>query len=247
MYILLRILVLSNAPDTYTVIDPEGSIQSKNCVDLILRVSDPPVDTGSHVEHKFRVQIAHYGDRRIIGKRDFGSVIHWGNLPPHLAALEAAESAKPQQGSRDPSFQQVTQGPSSPSSSTGLRRSDSVTTRDHPTGGNFAGHQPNYIVIITAVFCIIGLMLPITGSGNCGGKDAETSSPSTLASSTTSMTLTSLIPSYLHVTMLQKLLAAYALGLVTMVIFRHWQIHSCYYCYDYYITISVSCFETANI
>lgn len=102
----------------------------------------------------------------------------------------------------------------------------SATSKEHSiAGGNSsggsgmgaflpAGQQPNYVIIITALVCIIGLMLPISDPASCGSKSEGH------AGSSPGQTIASLIPSYLHVTVNQKLLAAYALGLVTMVIFR---------------------------
>ncbi|XP_062579610.1 motile sperm domain-containing protein 1-like [Saccostrea cucullata] len=56
------------------------------------------------------------------------------------------------------------------------------------------GGGPSLIVICTAVSCILALMLPLSG-------DTE-----------------SRLPDYLHLTVNQKMIAAYILGLVTMVI-----------------------------
>lgn len=57
---------------------------------------------------------------------------------------------------------------------------------------------PNPVIILTAVCCVMALMLPVHVTGE---------EPS-------------VIPSYLHLSVPQKLIAAYALGLVTMVIFK---------------------------
>lgn len=58
---------------------------------------------------------------------------------------------------------------------------------------------PNPVIILTAICCVIALMLPTTVY-----EDGEAS----------------ILPSYLHLSVPQKLIAAYALGLVTMVIFK---------------------------
>jgi hypothetical protein len=197
------------------VIDPEGSIKSKNCVDLILRVSsDVPFDGPNVLEHKFRVQIYHYHERKLLGKRDVVSIIHFGNLPPHLAVGSDASSSG---GALSDAFQQLTSGTSGGSSSSGSG------SKEHPisssnVGGSSVGigflpqtTQPNYVVILTALVCIVGLMLPTSGE-NCNNPSTGATAPSTQSSS--------FIPIYLHLTVNQKLLFAYALGLVTMVIFR---------------------------
>jgi len=55
----------------------------------------------------------------------------------------------------------------------------------------------NPVVIVTAIVCVLALMLPTDGDRN------------------------SSLPSYLHLNYHQKLIAAYTLGLVTMVIFKN--------------------------
>lgn len=64
-------------------------------------------------------------------------------------------------------------------------------------------HQsPNILVIAIAVGCVLTLMMPVASDGLA---DAQARS---------------LLPTYLHISLPQKLIAAYVLGLVTMVIFR---------------------------
>jgi len=65
--------------------------------------------------------------------------------------------------------------------------------RDAGGGG---GTGPNIIVILAAIICILALMLPTEGQDQ------------------------SSLPSYLHLSVPQKLIFAYTLGLVTMVILR---------------------------
>ena len=71
--------------------------------------------------------------------------------------------------------------------------------------GNAAHYNPNYVAVLTALVCIIGLMLPTSTSDKNGSSSAGSISS---------------IPTYLHLSVNQKLLIAYTLGLVTMVIFR---------------------------
>jgi len=201
--------VLSTASNLFTVIDPEGQIKSRNCIDLILRVSsDVPFDTTSPQEHKIRVQIYHQHDRKLLGRKDVITVIHFGNLPPHLSA----GSDTSQGASSVEAFQQCPPG-GSPTTGSG-------TSRDHPIGASNIGassigflpptQQTNYVVILTALICIVGLMLPINSESCTGGTGSTTSTQNT----------SSVVPTYLHLTVNQKLLFAYALGLVTMVILR---------------------------
>jgi len=220
-------LVLCTAPDLYTVIDPEGSIKPRNCVDLIVRVSsDIPSDSTNVLEHKFRVQIYHHLEKKVLGKRDVQAIIHFGNLPSHLA-LGAEASSMGGMSSSGHSFQQ--QSPSGFMGSGGGpgHSLGSSGGRDNPLSGSTAGEsvrmgigflpqttQPNYAVIFTAIVCLIGLMLPNSVEICNNNSSRNNGDPSS------SNQLSSWIPASFHLTLHQKLLFAYTLGLVTMVIFR---------------------------
>lgn len=64
-------------------------------------------------------------------------------------------------------------------------------------------HTHSYLIILVAVLCIVALMLPTHG-------DAQANSSSRL-------------PEYLYLNVPQKLVAAYILGLVTMLLMRNWR------------------------
>lgn len=64
--------------------------------------------------------------------------------------------------------------------------------------------MPNYIAIISGIVCILALLLPINQEIQPESK----------------------IPSYLHLSINLKLVFAYVLGLVSMVVFRPW--HKCF-------------------
>lgn len=68
-----------------------------------------------------------------------------------------------------------------------------VTSKSNPNA--LSSSSPSLVIILAAVLCVASLMLPTQGE----------SSP---------------LPNYLHLTTNQKLIAAYILGLVTMVIFK---------------------------
>ncbi|XP_060070837.1 motile sperm domain-containing protein 1-like [Ylistrum balloti] len=70
------------------------------------------------------------------------------------------------------------------------------SSRQGPVG-NVRGGGPSLIILLAAVSCILALMMPTQGM------DSETS-----------------LPEYLHLSIHQKLIAAYILGLVTMVVLQ---------------------------
>jgi len=192
--------VLSTTPNYYTVVEPEGSIQTKNCVDLIVRLtSSVPFDSPHPIESKFRVQVFHYNTRQPMGRKDVPSTIVFGSSQQGSLLTESASGCTTSAmfgltGTSDvflPTGQQG--GPSSGGSQHG-GRTQAARLRPEPQ----PGPQINYVAIVTGLVCILGLMLP-----------SEKDDPGS-----------TIIPPYLHLTVNQKLLVAYTLGLVTMVIFR---------------------------
>lgn len=148
-----------------------------------------------------------YHTRQLLGRRDVASMIHFGTIPANFISSSVG-TGLPDSGSvlgSTDGFQQCPQGPSS--SSKGYESSLTSAAAAAAGHGYFTpGQHPNFVAIVTALICIVGLMLP-TGS--------EHESSSGQAS-----TNTSFLPSSLHLSVNQKLLVAYTLGLVTMVIFR---------------------------
>jgi len=80
-------------------------------------------------------------------------------------------------------------------SSPAINVSDMQSSSLSKSNGSSLSSSPSMVIILAAVLCIASLMLPTQGE----------SSP---------------LPNYLHLTTNQKLIAAYILGLVTMVIFK---------------------------
>lgn len=174
--------VLSTSPRKYLVVDPEGTIKSRCCVDIVIRHNAvSPSNCG--VTDKFRIQIQEQGRRRLVlGRRDV----------PALLVETAVEAASPSGPGGDGAehFEQLP---------TPQGAKLSLLHAQHYAIGDRGGHVttgPNVTVVAAAVACVVALMLPTDGERN------------------------SQLPKYLHLTVNQKLIAAYILGLVTMVIFR---------------------------
>jgi len=184
----IKFRVLSTTPDYYHVVSPEGSINSKNCVDLIIRLTaHVPATSVVPLESKFRVQVFHYTTKQALGRKDVPSTIIFGQAHTSADILDSE------------AFQNVSADSSSGiSSAAKLNRRHRRTEAPPPFQDYYA--QPNninYVAIFTGIMCIIGLLLPLD-------KDEPSS----------------VIPAYLHLSVNQKLLVAYTLGLVTMVLFR---------------------------
>lgn len=203
--VLNFLIVLSNASTFYNVRPDEGTISSKNSLDLIIRVSpDVRLESTAALKHKFRIQILHHHTKQQVGQRDVESIIHYGSLPSNLSSSRDGDTLLSHGASSEP-FQQV------PSGSISSKDAGSLSSGPNPAITMFpqTHSQPNYVVLFVAVVCIIGLLLPYHRADSC--KSNESSNPSTFES---------IIPTYLHLSVNQKLLFAYALGLVTMVILR---------------------------
>lgn len=185
----------------------EGTISSKNSLDLIIRVStDVRLDPGTPLKHKFRIQIFDHNTKQQLGQRDVESIIHFGNLPAHMAGPREMDSMSSLGGSSE-GFQQFPSGGMIGSSKDPASASGSGSSQSSMAIYPHSHSQPNYVVLLVAVVCIIGLVLPYSDE-NCKTNASAKSQ------------LESILPSYLHLSVNQKLLFAYALGLVTMVVLR---------------------------
>ncbi|KAK2703768.1 motile sperm domain-containing protein 1-like [Artemia franciscana] len=165
--------VLSTAPRKYAVVDPEGQIKPKSCVDIVVRHVAPSL-TSCNIEDKFRIQITEFRNSTIFGKKDVPAILH---KESDTGVLQADSDL----GMDD--FR--------------LTKSEFVTesvTKDQRID---ARSSPNYLALLVAAICVAALMLPTTG-------DADTQ-----------------LPTYLHLTLHQKLVFAYTLGLMTMVVLNH--------------------------
>ncbi|XP_052783684.1 motile sperm domain-containing protein 1-like [Mya arenaria] len=170
----LKFKVLCTAPRKYTVVDAEGVIRSRCCVDVVIRHTDICINNEG-MNDKFRIQVSEHGQRKILGKKDVNAVL----LP---------SKGRERSPNRDDTFLALPHGQTSTSGA------DTQTTVPNQGGRPRQGAGPSFIVIVTGLVCIVALMLPQQG---------ET---------------TSRLPDYLHLSHNQKLIAAYVLGLVTMLI-----------------------------
>lgn len=167
----LKFKVFCTAPRKYTVVDSEGTIRPRCCVDIVVRHIDININNEG-VKDKFRIQVVEHGQKKIIGKKEIISVL----LP------KRERSAQPEEN-----FQSL------PASGASADKSHSITPRLNKAESSSG---PSLFVIVTALVCIVALMLPQQG-------DIDTR-----------------LPDYLHLSVPQRLIAAYILGLITMVILR---------------------------
>lgn len=170
----VKFRVLATSPSKYVVVDPEGVIKARCCVDIVIRHNAIfPCNYG--ITDKFRIQMQEHGHSQVAGKRDILSIL----CPTKPDSSTTASSDTEQ-------FQQL----HPLSSQTSHKRQYSINggRTSHASG-------PNFFIIMVGIICLIALLLPTASD------DLQP-------------------PPLHHLSTSVKLGAAYALGLVTMVVFR---------------------------
>ncbi|CAM1312168.1 MOSPD1 (predicted) [Pycnogonum litorale] len=198
----LKYKVLCTAPKKYVVLDSDGVVKPRCCIDILVRHTSVML-SNCHLVEKFRIQVQEHvsgisSDTAVLGRKDIIVTLLPTRPPESTSAYKRGEK-----------FQQL-------SSLHGAESSGSDSTA--PAGRPYSiGTQsrsdrqitssPSPVIVIIAIVCFIALMLPTEGDElKQTGKN-------------------SLIPHYLYLTINQKLIAAYGLGLLTMVILKAG--HSC--------------------
>jgi len=163
--------VLCNNPTKYNVVETEGLIKSKCCIDIVIRVID--YHQVVRREDKFRIHLYEHGLPKLLGKKDILAV-----LCDRIGDSEkesSKEGRRPQITEVDELFQQH-------------RRESVVIQRS----------LPSVHVLLLLLACILVLMLPTQGDDHTN----------------------SIVPIYLFLSVNQKLIAAFILGLVTMAVLK---------------------------
>jgi len=200
---LIRYKLSCINPELFDVQDCEGSVRDHHTIVIHIRLSQLPAHSVVPIESKFRIQIfdgrqrsrQHGGQKIILSKISFDPVPEpkpGGGPSMSSAGSELSGSFFRTEGSIS------TAAVTAAAAGGGTNERDIDSYRGGHGGGG--GHLPpphvNYVAVATAIVCIFALLLP----------NEKEPSPN--------------IPIYLHLSINMKLMIAYALGLVTMVIFR---------------------------
>ncbi|XP_061426210.1 motile sperm domain-containing protein 1-like isoform X2 [Lethenteron reissneri] len=192
----LHFKVLCTAPTRYTVVDAEGTVKEQCCVDITIR--HHAASLAEHVGETDKFRLVVYGTSGgAEGRREIVATLHATATQAARGVDDGAMSlpARLERGGasaqRDAGRQKAGER-----AAAAVREADSIFERAHYTRGVRAGSGASYLVILTGVVCVVALMLPTLGDTG------------------------SLLPHYLHLTAHQKLVAAYVLGLVTMLILQ---------------------------
>jgi len=164
--------VLCNNPTKYNVVETEGLIKSKCCIDIVIRVID--YHQVVRREDKFRIHLYEHGLPNLLGKKDILAVLC--DRVEENEKESAKESRRPALNEVDELFQQ--------------HRKESVVIQQRSL--------PSVHVLLLILVCILALMLPTDGEKN----------------------IESSVPKYLYLSVNQKLIAAFILGLVTMAVLK---------------------------
>jgi len=184
--------VLCNNPKKYAVVEPEGRIAAQKCIDIVVRhVAVSP--SAVQQTDKFRIQIFEDNSPgEVVGKRDVLATLHPGVYPQGVP--DPSDSRHSASLPHHRANAAALMAPQGSSNETGNYAN---TLNEHSSIAY--GQHPNLIACFAAIVCIIALFLPTEGeSNNVMLKDYP----------------------YLHLTVNQKLVFAYVLGLVTMAILR---------------------------
>lgn len=136
----VKFKVLCTAPNKYKVVDPEGTIKAKCCVDIVVRHTALLI-SNCNVTDKFRIQMQEHPTKQAAGKRDVEATL----LP---GTSETAGRATP-----DPEmFQQL------PINETRQQQSYALITQNRTID-----RGTNYVALVAGIICIAGLLLPTEG------------------------------------------------------------------------------------
>lgn len=170
----IRFRVLCTAPNKYTVVDPEGSIRPRCCIDIVVRHNAVTL-ANCNITDKFRIQMQNHTTKQLMGKQD---------IP---ATLLPGKSS----GSLSDSSEEFLRLPSAPNT---VQQQFGLIRDPRPVAGRY--QTPNYVVVMAAIICIGALLLPTQGDED------------------------SRFPEYFHLTSNLKLIFAYVLGMVTVVVLK---------------------------
>ncbi|EDO30843.1 predicted protein [Nematostella vectensis] len=163
----LKFKVLCTAPSRYLVVEAEGIIKPRCCVDIVIRHTAVKT-TDPNIQDKFKLHVFKQGTNKLLGQKEVLSVLLHSKSAQQDKSTRRGSS--PRRSPRKVSFH------------------ESVSYQGVDTT-----YTPSVWVVLLAVGCIAALMLPLEG---------ESSS--------------SRLPHYLFLSVNQKLIAAFILGLVTM-------------------------------
>ncbi|XP_074063816.1 motile sperm domain-containing protein 1 isoform X1 [Macrotis lagotis] len=204
----LKFKVLCTTPNKYVVVDAAGAVKPQCCVDIVIRHRDVR-SCHYDVIDKFRLQVSEQSQRKALGRKEIIATllpsakeqrkeVEEKRIKEHLTESVFLEQMLCQTGIHgSPSicpFEKVERQPWSQEDLGSSPTSDAH--RSVAVENRTVSSGPSLLTVFLGIVCIAALMLPTLGE------------------------VESLVPLYFHLSVNQKLVAAYVLGLITMVILR---------------------------
>ncbi|XP_035732419.1 motile sperm domain-containing protein 1-like isoform X1 [Vespa mandarinia] len=214
----VKFKVLCTAPNKYKVVDPEGTIKAKCCVDIVVRHTALLI-SNCNVTDKFRIQMQEHPSKQATGKRDVEATLLPGTSetagratpdPEMFQQLPINETRQQQ------SYALITQNRTIDNTSLKIHKNllqlqydlfhgeiqDKITNMFLSSNMKNANciivdkGGTNYVALIAGIICIAGLLLPTEGERS------------------------HTVPDYLHLSINFKLIFSFVLGMVTIIILR---------------------------
>ncbi|OAD56208.1 Motile sperm domain-containing protein 1 [Eufriesea mexicana] len=214
----IRFKILCTAPNKYKVVEPEGTIKARCCIDIVVRHTSL-IHSNCNVVDKFRIQMQEHPTKQAIGKRDVEA-----KLLPGTTETVGRSTPDPEM------FQQLPINENRQQQSYALIAQNkaiditSIFTHTKYTLKSIKLHYnlfheniqnknkkiyqsanmkyiknkggTNYVALFAGIICIVGLLLPTEGEQN------------------------NKVPDYLHLSINFKLIFSFVLGMVTIIILR---------------------------
>ncbi|XP_062379860.1 motile sperm domain-containing protein 1 isoform X1 [Sardina pilchardus] len=193
----LKFKVLCTAPNKYAVVDATGAVKPQCCVDIVIRHRDVRACHYGVID-KFRLQVSEQSQRKALGKKEVMATL----LP---SSAQEAPNPRPQEEERRMKeqladsvfFEQTAFQTGNPVAGLWRLRGTATNYRAaRETESRAVSGGPSLLTVLLGLVCMAALMLPTLGEQE------------------------STVPVYLHLSVNKKLVAAYVLGLLTMVILR---------------------------
>ncbi|XP_011500074.1 PREDICTED: motile sperm domain-containing protein 1-like [Ceratosolen solmsi marchali] len=137
----VKFKIFCTAPNKYVVVDPEGTIKARSCVDIVVR--HIALSLLNCTIDKFRIQMLEYPNKQIIGKREVEAKVVSG-IPEPLEKVTPEPEL----------FQQIPSTGKNQQSYALMTHNKSVT------------RDTNYVALLAGIICIAGLLLPTEGERN---------------------------------------------------------------------------------
>ncbi|XP_015589431.1 motile sperm domain-containing protein 1 isoform X1 [Cephus cinctus] len=214
----VKFKVLCTAPNKYKVVDPEGTIKARCCVDIVVRHTALLI-ANCNATDKFRIQMQEHPSKQVMGKRDVEARLLNGTsettgraTPDHEMFQQLPTNENRQQQSYTLLAQN--RAVDKPTSKIflnapnvqyhlfkGPMRKKSVHMLLHSNSQDAQyiivdKEGTNYVALIAGIICIVALLLPTEGERNHR------------------------VPDYLHLSINFKLIFSFVLGMVTIIVLR---------------------------